>query len=152
MWHFLCLKMPRQRDGKQHKMLSPFISLVLLSDWLILFGDRFFVGTYNVNGQSPKECLQPWLSHGIQPPDVYCVGWVLLFCHLCILRNVMAVGEGTRTWMYTWVFPAGEGIGKRTLASWQLLLCLMFFLIINKFLTLVKRCAWHLNANISFLV
>ncbi|XP_012635367.2 type II inositol 1,4,5-trisphosphate 5-phosphatase isoform X5 [Microcebus murinus] len=44
-------------------------------DYTYIQNFRFFVGTYNVNGQSPKECLRPWLSHGIQAPDVYCVGF-----------------------------------------------------------------------------
>uniref|UniRef100_A0A4X1VQZ0 Type II inositol 1,4,5-trisphosphate 5-phosphatase n=1 Tax=Sus scrofa TaxID=9823 RepID=A0A4X1VQZ0_PIG len=44
-------------------------------DYTYIQNFRFFVGTYNVNGQSPKECLQPWLSHGVQAPDVYCVGF-----------------------------------------------------------------------------
>nr|XP_031320667.1 type II inositol 1,4,5-trisphosphate 5-phosphatase isoform X6 [Camelus dromedarius] len=44
-------------------------------DYTYIQSFRFFVGTYNVNGQSPKDCLRPWLSDGIQAPDVYCVGF-----------------------------------------------------------------------------
>ncbi|XP_061918345.1 type II inositol 1,4,5-trisphosphate 5-phosphatase [Entelurus aequoreus] len=72
-------------SNKAHILAMPQFGLrdnlirceLLKNEELYIYREHFsfFLGTYNVNGQAPKESLHPWLSCTLDPPDMYCVGF-----------------------------------------------------------------------------
>ncbi|XP_043939478.1 type II inositol 1,4,5-trisphosphate 5-phosphatase isoform X2 [Protopterus annectens] len=63
-----------QKFGLRDNMIKSQL-LIREDSYTYIKNFKFFVGTYNVNGQAPKESLHQWLSCDPEPPDVYCVGF-----------------------------------------------------------------------------